>query len=261
MAEEKDKQTSSIISRNDANQGFLSGSPLGFVFKKIEKLSSAVYLVTNPWSEKEPLKWSLRDKSLCLLEELLHRVGEYPHSHKTALTLLSSRLAEIVAEIELAQTAGLVSEMNAGILRSEYNNLQTFLKSNNLGNVFLPKDFFEAGEEPSFKVKILPTNSNDQEAPSNSIGHKGQIKDKVMSFRTKPLSRPTSGGKLQSNGERRELIIKVIKNKGEISVKDVAVVIKGVSEKTLQRELISMSDEGLLKKTGERRWSRYSLAK
>jgi DNA-binding transcriptional ArsR family regulator len=261
MPEEKDKQPSAIISRNDTNQGFLSGSPLGFVFKKIEKLSSAVYLVTNSWNDKEPLKWSLRDKSLCLLNELLSRVGEYPHSHKTALTLLLSRLAEIVSEIELAETAGLVSEMNSAILKSEYNNLQTFLKTNNMSSVLLSKDFFEAGDTPAFRVKELPPDLNAPGGTPNSIGHKGQIKDRGMSFRVKSTPKESSIGKIQPNGERRALILKVIKNKGEISVRDVAIVVKGVSEKTLQRELIAMSDEGILKKNGERRWSRYSMAK
>lgn len=259
MGEEKNKKESAIASRNDANQGFLSGSPLGYVFKKIEKLASAIYLVTNTWNDNEPLKWSLREKSLCLLDELLHRFGEYPHSHKTVLTLLSSQLAEITSEIKLAEIAGLVSEMNGNILKSEYANLQTFLMNNNLGAVSLTKDFFEAGEQPSFNIKILSEDLSTPSKSPNSIGHKGQIKDKVMSFRPKPLSNSPATRKIQSNGARREMILKVVKNKGEISVKDVVLVIKGVSEKTLQRELIAMSDEGFLKKTGERRWSRYSL--
>jgi DeoR/GlpR family transcriptional regulator of sugar metabolism len=36
-------------------------------------------------------------------------------------------------------------------------------------------------------------------------------------------------------------------------------VIKDVSEKTIQRELISLIEAGIILKTGERRWSRYSI--
>jgi hypothetical protein len=43
-------------------------------------------------------------------------------------------------------------------------------------------------------------------------------------------------------------------------IKDVSPLIEGCSEKTIQRELMSMVHNGTLKKIGEKRWSRYSLA-
>ena len=43
-------------------------------------------------------------------------------------------------------------------------------------------------------------------------------------------------------------------------IKDVSPLIKGCSEKTIQRELLSMVKSGILKKEGEKRWSKYSLA-
>ena len=44
-----------------------------------------------------------------------------------------------------------------------------------------------------------------------------------------------------------------------MNVKDVLGVVAGVSEKTIQRELLALVDEGILKKEGERRWTLYSL--
>lgn len=60
--------------------------------------------------------------------------------------------------------------------------------------------------------------------------------------------------------DRQELIISTIGQKGELSIKDLEGVIKGCSEKTIQRELLSLVEQGVLVKTGERRWSRYALA-
>ncbi len=51
----------------------------------------------------------------------------------------------------------------------------------------------------------------------------------------------------------------IVKEKGNISVKDISDRIKDFSEKTLQRELLKMVAKGVLNKEGERRWSRYSL--
>ena len=59
--------------------------------------------------------------------------------------------------------------------------------------------------------------------------------------------------------ERQEAIISVIRQKGELSIKDLTGVIKGCSEKTIQRELLVLVDLGVLNKVGERRWSRYAL--
>ena len=59
---------------------------------------------------------------------------------------------------------------------------------------------------------------------------------------------------------RQETILSIIRRKKEIVIKDISSLLSGVSEKTIQRELLSMVKDGILKKSGEKRWSRYSLA-
>jgi predicted HTH transcriptional regulator len=58
---------------------------------------------------------------------------------------------------------------------------------------------------------------------------------------------------------RQEAIINVLKSQSNLTIKDFSKVIKDCSEKTIQRELIDLVDRGIVKKEGERRWSRYSL--
>lgn len=58
---------------------------------------------------------------------------------------------------------------------------------------------------------------------------------------------------------RRTRIIKLIKDKREVAIKDIIEHFPDLSEKTIQRELVSLTDSNVLKKSGERRWSRYSL--
>lgn len=65
--------------------------------------------------------------------------------------------------------------------------------------------------------------------------------------------------KNESKNDRQAVIINTISVKGELSIKDLSSVVKGCSEKTIQRELIALVEKGILNKTGERRWSRYSL--
>ncbi len=59
--------------------------------------------------------------------------------------------------------------------------------------------------------------------------------------------------------DRRKSILKVLGQKGSAMIKDFSAVIVGCSEKTIQRLLIDLVQEGVLKKKGDRRWSRYSI--
>jgi predicted HTH transcriptional regulator len=59
---------------------------------------------------------------------------------------------------------------------------------------------------------------------------------------------------------RRNDVLNVIKNNGKASIKDVKIVLKDINEKTIQRELLSLVKEGVLKKEGEKRWSTYKIA-
>jgi uncharacterized membrane protein len=63
----------------------------------------------------------------------------------------------------------------------------------------------------------------------------------------------------QRDNSRRNLIISLLKRGGKYGVKDVTAFIPAVSEKTIQRELLSLVADGLIKKEGERRWSMYSI--
>jgi DNA-binding transcriptional ArsR family regulator len=83
----------------------------------------------------------------------------------------------------------------------------------------------------------------------------------------KPVSEGEKDKKLRDFGTvavkknaRQSVIINLLKRKREIMIKDVAPLIEGVSEKTIQRELLAMVEQGIVKKEGEKRWSRYSLA-
>ena len=43
----------------------------GYVTDRIQKLTAALYRVTDLLSDKEPLKWTLRDKALNLYDDLV----------------------------------------------------------------------------------------------------------------------------------------------------------------------------------------------
>ena len=63
----------------------------------------------------------------------------------------------------------------------------------------------------------------------------------------------------EKKNKRQEDIISLLKERSDLSVKDFTQIIKDCSEKTVQRELLELVEKGIVKKQGERRWSRYSL--
>jgi DeoR/GlpR family transcriptional regulator of sugar metabolism len=60
--------------------------------------------------------------------------------------------------------------------------------------------------------------------------------------------------------DRSQRILAIVKAKGIVSIGDVSAVVTDCSEKTIQRELLALVEQGVLKKEGERRWSTYRLA-
>ena len=114
-----------------------------------------------------------------------------------------------------------------------------------------------AYEEPRLFLDDAPTlskiaklqNSNQKEPKqvikSTATASKGHVKD----------IKDTKSIKDRSNA-----VLSVIKNKGKASIKDISTLIRGVSEKTIQRELMTLINAGIVLKHGERRWSTYSLA-
>jgi DNA-binding transcriptional ArsR family regulator len=90
--------------------------------------------------------------------------------------------------------------------------------------------------------------------------HSNLAKPKHVANNQKKTDRPAAVSDKGHVKDRRESILSVIKNKNQASIKDISTLIRGVSEKTIQRELSSLVEEGIVLKKGERRWSTYSLA-
>jgi DeoR/GlpR family transcriptional regulator of sugar metabolism len=63
---------------------------------------------------------------------------------------------------------------------------------------------------------------------------------------------------LAAKTERKGQIVGIIKDMHEVTIKDIASRIVRCSEKTLQRDLQELLQEGKIKKTGDRRWSKYT---
>jgi hypothetical protein len=259
MEPQKDNNTqptSNKISANSENNVdhisfFEKDNYFIFVYKKTEKLATALYMVTNLFSDSEPMKWTLRKKVSEMLSFILGHKNSVS-GQAFFITSIKDRVLDVVSLLEVSSKSGLVSPMNFSILRQEFLNLVRVLDEQKLEGGdssvgTLPKSFFEVPRDfsPVMSDKKTSDGYGDIATMSNI-----NIKDKTSENMIRDVFKRTN---------RQNIILGLLKKKKELSIKDIAQTIRDCSEKTIQRELISLIDSGVIKKTGERRWSKYSL--
>ncbi|HYC34112.1 MAG TPA: DeoR family transcriptional regulator [Candidatus Paceibacterota bacterium] len=260
MEPKKDKDMDLIIRDNV----FYGNNLLYFIYKKCLKVSKAVYLITDIMKDVEPIKWSLRKAAANLA------VIKDDEDARKAASTIGVKIGNTRTLILLANFSKNISNMNAEVLVKECDEIQRILgeMENFSGNFLsLSEDFFDT---PNVQAATAPSPflqaiENDKEKSLES--YKGHIKDKenIVSFKPKlapfikPDIRSSQPPREEFKTNRSERILMIIKDKGEVSIKDISILFSECSEKTIQRELNDLLNHGKIKKTGDRRWSRYSL--
>ncbi|OYV25744.1 MAG: hypothetical protein B7W98_03655, partial [Parcubacteria group bacterium 20-58-5] len=149
---------------------------------------------------------------------------------------LARELLALSGVLALARAGSLLSPMNADILTREAELLLA-----EAAGYEEPQITFD--EAPSL-AKVMREVAVGQVVPATPALRisKGHVKD------------------TEKDSSRKDSILSVIKDKGEAGIKDISTRVRGVSEKTIQRELQTLVSQGVLLKKGERRWSVYTLA-
>ncbi len=213
-----------------------------FIYKKAERLAKAIHLITPAFSESVSLRNRIDEIAIGLVDAAILPSG-------TARMALSRELLALSSVLSIARTGGLLSSMNAEVIAHEAHVLLQEVAAYEEPRLFLD----EAPTLSGIAKKAFSQESRERSggAPRNQAAskpastHKGHIKD----------IEGTEGG----IKDRREAILSVIKNKQKASIKDISTLIRGVSEKTIQRELLTLIALGRIEKQGERRWSTYSF--
>ncbi len=218
---------------------------------KAQKISSAIYLVTSFFADQEPLKWRLRTLSTQLISEEVKDK--------------KSVISEITSLFILAKNSNLIADTNFTILSQELSKLSENME-NSLA-VSFPKEL-PPPETKTFvqnsivnvpeRATIHPTSSQTNYLSMEDL--KDNSPEVRVSKTDERIGLKSFGAVSVKKNSRQSVIISLLKRKKEIMIKDVSPLISNCSEKTIQRELLAMVQNGILKKVGEKRWSRYTLA-
>jgi hypothetical protein len=239
--------------------------------------------------KEEPMRLKLRTLGIEILSDI--------NLSKTVFDI--EKITAILSFLNIASDIRMISEMNCNILRKEFTELkesiQQFTTQNNLWfEEFISKSPLldeegAGGGNSRSTTSSFGHSSSTKRRELNSKGHsissKGhptrigvQKGSTLMNALSKVEGRnehaPYEAESFRSGfgilkSKRREEIIAIIKNKKNTSgidgasITDIKNGAKGTlvscGEKTLQRELISMVKDNVLKKTGAKRWSQYFI--
>ena len=263
---------------------------MSYITKKPEKLASAIYLVTGFFSDQEPLKWKLRGLASDLISAGLFLKDSSMRNKEQIGLEIRSLVLEITTLITIARNSGLVSDTNADIVSREFDKYLSLLGlpagvSEEEGGIVLSPNYFSL-EAPTAKIEDNEEEKNKKDKNVNVVnkiekekrkeipreetkghylgeGYLGRVENFLSNTTVKndkPKNLKEFGAVSVKRNSRQSVIINLLKRKKEIMIKDISPLINGCSEKTIQRELLAMVKKGVLRKRGEKRWSRYTLA-
>jgi len=234
---------------------FTAEEYLVYVFKKTEKITAALYLVSGLLKDDEPLKWELRDRGIDLLSSSFSASNSVPGDKNIVIQSLFTAALETLSLLNVARVSNLVSEMNHQILVREIDSIVSMLRdrlaqnAENAGYIlsesfFKTPDLFSTGFRNSFGVSDRSFHGQNSQSTKPSVDSLHMEKKVSVEDKKK---------------QRQDAIINLLRGHPNLTIKDFSNVIKDCSEKTIQRELLELVAQGKVKKAGERRWSKYSL--
>lgn len=248
---------------------------MSFISKKTDKIVTALYMVTDFIPQSEPLRVQLRTVALSVMSSVRILAARSVDTETLISDDVLREIDEALALISIATTIGLMSHMNGSILSSELGKNQTEIRrlyapreSASVTqvvhpNLVLSSDFFEV-ETPAPAVRISSLAAAAVPAQTTSAPAAATVEKSVLYKKTDTVEArkevPQKSTGIGIKIARRSDVLAVIKSRGSASIKDISSVVKDMSEKTVQRELLTLVKEGVLKKEGEKRWSTYRLA-
>lgn len=285
-----DEQNKKDIRVYEAVSLFIKDKEGIYLYRRAEKICKAYFLLTQHIQDSESIKAKLRGSALELASKTLNLVGTLNKLENLSRLIVLESLS-LVSMSDMALTSGLISESNYLLVVRQIEifitEVENYWKSMSYSSQAIPSTLFSIesfSQTTDTDTSVQPSSQNDM-----SFIKDIHVNKKVQTANSYPstVHNPTPSSQSQKNAastvqsagsvaqvqkinkakepgeknERQTLIIDTIRDKGELSIKDLTDVIKGCSEKTIQRELIALVSNGDLLKTGERRWSRYSLVK
>lgn len=187
--------------------------------EKALKITEALYRTTDLFSDAEPLKWSLRQTALDIL-----------NARQQDFLNLEEAVKNISLKLDLASSGTFISKTNFDVIKRAYVGL--------LSNAASLKESYKSLLDPPIAIAMRRAGNILSDKPNKPVSDK-PLSDRCMAL----VSALKEKGPL-GVGDLTKLLIEA----GSI-----------LSEKTVQRELGALVASGAVKQEGEKRWRRYFI--
>ena len=257
---------------------------------QMEIILSAIYMATGHMSDENTLKQSLRSSALQVMAETIELVGDENvntsidsgrssiisgRSIETLKSSIKVNIYKTMSFIKVLKSERMMSDNNADLLIMTYKKLLSFINDYQPIGLYVVTDSIKDIDygiytDMSDSRGLYNLNNNYLTEASSFNKREKQIQNNNLNSNDKDLINNSNVHTNDVKSNRRTHILDIIKggaidghNMSEILTKIKEVndtELKTISEKTVQRELNTMIEQGLIVKKGEKRWSRYILS-
>lgn len=213
------------------------------VFKKVERISGASFYIVdkiedNSTVKDSPIKSEIYDatfKTLNIASDMLQCTIS---TVRRPIVHITSELTRLSALLTIAATSDRIPMSHAMLIQHEIDALIEVLDHVRSRDI-------EAKQRPPARIPKRAYGGYQNEGATVALV--GQDASLVQTTR---VSLP----------DRKERIKDILREKGQIGIKDISDIITDVSEKSIQRDLNDLILSGAVVRLGERRWSTYKLS-
>ncbi len=243
-----DKDNPFAVKRLSANNEYYSN-----VFKKTERTVSVVFYILSYIERNEQTDFHIKvmsEKAMQVHEASLASLSLYEYEAREKIFTFQQALVALEGAFRIANAARVLNDEVLVLLLTEVDLVQRYLRNHFATQ--LPQSVREynsliaSPSEPARYSRLYREKSAPRASRVNIP--KGDISSDAHMVYSQLV-------------DRAARIKTVLEAKPEATIKDIAEVITDVSEKTIQRELNSLIEKGQVVRQGERRWSKYSIAK
>lgn len=231
------------VKRLSANNEYYSN-----VFKKTERTVSVVFYILSYIERTERTEFhikTLSEKAMSVQEKALETLSLFEYEAKEKIFPFQQSLVALEGSLRIANAARVLTDEVLALLLGEVDLVQRYLRNHFAGATPLT---LREGNNFGTSNRTQATQKTPTQRASRSAIPKGDISSDAHMVYSQLVDR---GARIKT----------VLEAKPEATIKDIAEVITDVSEKTIQRELNSLIEKGQVIRQGERRWSKYSVAK
>jgi len=205
------------------------------IFKKTERVVSVVFFVSYSLKtdkKTEALVSDVLSAAQAAHNAILRSLETRSHVAEEVIRDAAHSLIALESKLRVAEVAGQISPEVMHVIGDEIDAVLRGM------NRYLADT--SAFDDMEYRT-VSPSSGSDRQTSRQTIREKNTNAEHTTEL------------------DRRERIKTVLEAKGESTIKDIADIITDVSTKTIQRELNSMIEDNIIKRQGERRWSKYSV--